>query len=175
MMFTAGPFEVDPAQVPSGAVFGIVVGLMAPRSRGWVRLTSSNPIDAPRIHFGHLTAIGDVEAMLDGIEEARRIARSAPVAAVIAGDELSPGLTVPTGDRRALAAWATRAVSTFHHPVGTCAMGADPAQGAVTDAHGSVHGIEGLTVADASIMPTGTPNLPTIMVAEHITRWLRTG
>jgi choline dehydrogenase len=67
-------------------------------------------------------------------------------------------------------------VSTFHHPVGTSAVGAAPQSAAVTDAHGSVHGIEGLTVADASIMPTvptGTPNLPTIMVAEHIARWLR--
>jgi len=94
----------------------------------------------------------------------------------IAGAELSPGPSVPTGDRKALAAWASTAVSTFHHPVGTCAMGTDPATGAVTDARGSVHGIEGLTVADASIMPTvptGTPNLPTIMVAEHIARWLR--
>jgi choline dehydrogenase-like flavoprotein len=56
-------------------------------------------------------------------------------------------------------------------------MGPAPEKGAVTDAQGSVHGIEGLTVADASIMPTvptGTPNLPTIMVAEHIAQWLRT-
>ena len=55
-------------------------------------------------------------------------------------------------------------------------MGAAPESGAVTDRHGSVHGIEGLTVADASIMPTvptGTPNLPIIMVAEHLVRWLR--
>jgi choline dehydrogenase-like flavoprotein len=55
-------------------------------------------------------------------------------------------------------------------------MGAEPESGAVTDPRGSVHGIEGLTVADASIMPTvptGTPNLPTIMVAEHIARRLR--
>ncbi|MGB9113366.1 MAG: FAD-dependent oxidoreductase [Acidimicrobiales bacterium] len=176
MMFTAGPFEADPTQVPSGAVFGIVVGLMAPRSRGWVRLTSANPIDAPRIHLGHLTDPEDLEAILDGIEEARRIARSEPVAAVIAGAELSPGPNVPSGDRTALAAWASGAVSTFHHPAGTCAMGVDPAKGAVTDARGSVRGIEGLSVADASIMPTvptGTPNLPTIMVAERIASWLR--
>ncbi|MGP0031258.1 MAG: GMC oxidoreductase [Acidimicrobiales bacterium] len=66
-------------------------------------------------------------------------------------------------------------VSTFHHPVGTGAMGTAPESGAVTDTHGSVHGIEGLTVADASIMPTvptGAPNLPIIMVAEHIAQWL---
>jgi len=83
---------------------------------------------------------------------------------------------VPEGDRRALASWALKSVSTFHHPVGTCGMGATPELGAVTDAHGSVHGIQGLTVADASIIPTvptGTPNLPTIMVAEHVARWLR--
>jgi choline dehydrogenase len=83
---------------------------------------------------------------------------------------------VESGDREALAAWVMTAVSTFHHPVGTCAMGLDPALGAVTDSRGSVHGIDALTVADASIMPTipaATTNLPTIMVAEHIARWLR--
>ncbi|MGH7750469.1 MAG: GMC family oxidoreductase, partial [Candidatus Dormibacteria bacterium] len=176
MLFTAGPFDVEPSQAASEAVFGIVVGLMAPRSRGWVRLASSNPIDAPRIHLAHLSDPLDLEEILDGVEEARRVADSESLAAVIAGAELSPGLSVPPGDRRALASWASNAVSTFHHPVGTCAMGANPAMGAVTDAHGSVHGIEGLTVADASIMPTvptGTPNLPVIMVAEHIARWLR--
>jgi 5-(hydroxymethyl)furfural/furfural oxidase len=55
-------------------------------------------------------------------------------------------------------------------------MGPDPDDGAVTDARGSLHGVDGLTVADASIMPaipTATTNLPTIMVAEHISGWLR--
>ncbi len=176
MMFTAGPFEADPEQIPGGAAFGIVVGLMAPRSRGRVRLTSSDPNDPPRIHLGHLTHPGDLDAMLDGITEARRIALSGPVASIVTGAELSPGPGSPPGDRPALASWALENVSTFHHPVGTCAMGTAPESGAVTDAHGCVHGMEGLTVADASIMPTvptGTPNLPVIMVAEHIARWLR--
>jgi choline dehydrogenase len=176
MMFTAGPFDADPEQIPGGAAFGIVVGLMAPRSRGWVRLTSSDPNDPPRIHFGHLTHPEDLDAMLDGITEARRIALSDAVASIVTGAEFSPGPGSPPGDRHALASWALETVSTFHHPVGTCAMGTAPESGAVTDAHGSVHGIEGLTVADASIMPTvptGTPNLPTIMVAEHIGLWLR--
>ena len=175
MIFTAGPFGVDPAQVNGGAVFGIVVGLMAPRSRGWVRLVSTDPDDPPRIHFGHLTHPEDLEAMLDGITEARRIALSEPLASIVTGPERSPGQDAPPGDHRALASWASRAVSTFHHPVGTCSMGVAPELGAVTDAHGSVHGMEGLTVADASIMPTvptGTPNIPTIMVAERIARWL---
>jgi choline dehydrogenase len=177
MMFTAGPFDVDSTELRSGAVFGIVVGLMAPRSRGWVRLASADPLEAPGIHLGHLTEPEDLEAILDGLEEARQIARSGPVNAIIAGEELSPGSVAPMGDRHALAAWARNSVTTFHHPVGTCAMGTDPETGAVTDARGSVHGVEGLTVADASIMPTvptGTPNLPTIMIAEHLARWLRT-
>jgi choline dehydrogenase len=176
MLFTAGPFDVDPEQVPSGAAFGIAVGLMAPRSRGWVRLRSSDPTDSPRIHFGHLSASGDLEAMLDGLSEARRIAESDAVASVVTGAELSPGPRASVGDRGALARWALESVATFHHPAGTCAMGSAPESGAVTDANGSVLGIDRLTVADASIMPvvpTGTPNLPIIMVAEQIARRLR--
>jgi choline dehydrogenase len=176
LLFCAGPFDVRPDQSPSGAVFGIVAGLMAPRSRGWVRLASADPSDPPRIHLAHLEDADDLGRMLDAVVEARRLARSQPVTAVTAGPELSPGPTVMTDNRAALAAWAPNAVSTYHHPVGTCAMGPDPDDGAVTDARGSVHGIDGLTIADASIMPTiptATTNLPTIMIAEHIAGWLR--
>lgn len=176
MIFTAGPFDADPEEIRGGAAFGIVVGLMAPKSRGWVRLVSSDPSDPPRIHLGHLSDSEDLERILDGIEEARRIASSEPVAAHVTGAEMSPGERAPLGDRQSLASWAQSAVSTFHHPAGTCAMGSSPESGAVTDARGSVHGIDGLTVADASIMPTvptGTPNLPIIMVAERIARLLR--
>lgn len=176
LLFTAGPFDVGADQTASGAVFGIVSGLMAPRSRGWVRLASSNPTDAPRIHLAHLTDADDLDRMLDAVTEARRLARSEPVAAITAGPELSPGSAIPSGDRTALGAWIRRAVSTYHHPVGTCAMGPDPGRGAVTDSRGSVHGIDGLTVADASIMPTiptATTNVPTIMLAEHIAQSLR--
>jgi choline dehydrogenase len=176
LLFTAGPFDHGPDQRGRGAVFGIVSGLMAPRSRGWVRLASNSPGDPPRIHFAHLTEAQDLERMLDAVTEARRLARSEPVAAITGGSELSPGPAIPTEDRGALAAWVRRAASTYHHPVGTCAMGPDPNLGAVTDARGSVYGIDGLTIADASIMPTipsATTNLPTIMVAEHMARWLR--
>ena len=176
LLFLAGPFDVGTDQVASGAVMGIVAGLMAPRSRGWVRLASASPSDAPRIHPGHLTDANDMDRMIDAVVMARRLAASEPMAAIIDGDELSPGPVIPTDDRAALAAWIRTGVSTYHHPVGTCAMGPDPALGAVTDSRGSVHGIDGLTIADASIMPTiptATTNLPTIMVAEHISRLLR--
>ena len=175
LLFTAGPFDVGPDQTASGAVFGIVAGLMAPRSRGWIRLVSNSPDAAPRIHLAHLTHTDDLERMLDAVTEARRLARSEPVAAIVDGTELSPGPAVASDNRGGLAAWVRSGVSTFHHPVGTCAMGPDPGVGAVTDFHGSVHGIDGLTITDASIMPTipnATTNLPTIMVAEHLAHWL---
>jgi choline dehydrogenase len=173
MIFAAGPFDADPDLSSGGAVFGLVCGLVAPRSRGSVRLASSDPGDPPRIRLAHLGHPTDLDRMVEAVVEARRIASSTPVAAITAGTELSPGPTVATQDREALATWARGAVSTFHHPVGTCAMGTDPDGGAVTDSRGSVHGIDGLTVADASIMPTiptATTNLPTIMVAEHLAR-----
>jgi choline dehydrogenase len=177
MLFPAGPFDADLDQSAGGAVFGLVTGLLAPRSRGWVRLASTNPTDPPRIHPAHLTDDDDLDRIVDGVVEARRLSHGEALSEVIVGPELSPGSGVPTRDRRALAAWIRSSVSTFHHPVGTCAMGVDPDRGAVTDTHGSVHHIDGLTVADASIMPTipsGTTNLPTIMIAERIARSLST-
>lgn len=68
-------------------------------------------------------------------------------------------------------------MTTFHHPEGTCSMEPTSDTNAVTDERGSVYGVQGLFVADASIMPivpTVTPNLPTIMVAEHIARSFET-
>lgn len=171
MTFAAGPFEVDVEQSAGGGLFGLVSGLLSPRSRGWVRLTSADPTAAPRIHLAHLTDPDDLERMVDAVVEARRIARSAAVLALLAGPELAPGPSVAAEDRDGLATWARASVSTFHHPVGTCAMGSDPARGAVTDSDGWVHGTTGLAVADASIMPTiprANTNLPTIMVAEHL-------
>ena len=137
LLSAAGPFDVRPDQGASGAVFGIVAALMAPRSSGWVRLASSKPSDAPRIHLAHLADADDLERMLHAVTEARRLALNEPVAAITAGTELSPGPAVPTDNRGALAAWVRTAVSTYHHPVGTCAMGADPSLGAVTDSRGS--------------------------------------
>jgi choline dehydrogenase len=175
LMFAAGPFEAPTELSPGGAVLGIVCGLMAPRSRGWIRLRSVDPLDPPRIHPAHLSDPADLDAMVDAVVEARRVAASEAMAPWITERELSPGESVTGEDRTALAVWAHNNATTFHHPVGTCAMGPDPATGAVTDTQGSVHGIEELTVADASIMPiipTGTTNIPTIMIAERISRYL---
>ena len=139
--------------------------LVAPRSRGWVRLRSANPADKPRILTNSLAEREDVAALLAGTRLAREIAAAEPFASVL-GRELFPGPEI--GDDDALADDLRRRVELLYHPVGTCRMGSD--EEAVVDPELRVHGIEGLRVADASVMPvipSGNTNAPTIAVAER--------
>ena len=173
-MFGSGPWD-DPA-APSGGVFALVVGLVGVSSRGSVRLRSADPAEPPRIDVAHLRAPDDLAAMVEGTVLAREIARKAPLADLVFGPELSPGREVADDDPAALAASIRARVDSYHHPVGTCAMGPDPAAGAVVDTRGAVHGVANLWVADASIMPTipaANTLLPTIVVAERIAGRLR--
>ena len=172
-LFLAGPF--DDASQPSGGVAGVVAGLVLPRSRGFVRLRSADPARPPRIDPAHLRHVDDVARMVEATREARRISRTSPLAELVAGPEIQPGTAVDDADDAELARSICSRVSTYHHPVGTCAMGPDPGAGAVVDARGAVHGVERLWVADASVMPTipsVNTNLPTIVVAERIAAWL---
>jgi choline dehydrogenase len=174
-LFVAGPFEVAPDVSPTGTVFGIVCGLMLPRSIGTLRLRSADPLAPPRIDVAHLRDPHDVTRLVEATILARRISRTEPLAELVVGDELNPGRSIADDDHDALAASITSRVDTYHHPVGTCRMGDDPDDGAVVDAHGQVHGLDRLHVADASVMPTipsANTNLPTIMVAERIAEWL---
>ena len=174
-LFAAGPFDVGRDISPAGAVFGLVTGLVLPFSRGWVRLRSADPADPPRINVAHLRHRDDMRRMIEATLIARAISRTDPLAGVVDGTELAPGPAVGDDDADALAASVASRVSTYHHPVGTCRMGADPDGGAVVDARGRVHGIEHLRVADASIMPTipsANTNLSAIMVAERVASWL---
>jgi choline dehydrogenase len=175
-LFVAGPFDVAKDVSSSGAVFGVVAGLMSPRSRGRVRLRSTDPTDPPRIDVAHLKSPDDLARMVEATVAARRLARTGPLAERVAGHELAPGPGVADDDPQSIAASIKARVSTYHHPVGTCRMGPDPGEGAVVDARGRVHGVDRLHVSDASVMPTipsANTNLPTIMVAERIAAWLR--
>jgi choline dehydrogenase len=166
-VFAAGPFEL--AESPTGAVFALVVSVVKPRSRGWVKLRSADPGAAPRIDPAHLTHASDLGRMVEAVREARRLCRQEPLARLIAGPELAPG--APDHDQAALESAVRSRVDTYHHPVGTCGMGPDPTAGAVVDARGRVHGLVGLWVADASIMPdvpAANTNLPVMMVAERL-------
>lgn len=169
----AGPF--DDATIPSGGIFGIAAELLAPRSRGSLQLRSDDPADPPRIDPAHLRHPDDLARMVEATRVARRISRTPPLADLVLGRKINPGDEIGDDDTNGLARSIRSRVSSCHHPVGTCAMGPDPATGAVVNARCAVHGIEGLYIADASIMPTipaANTNLPTIVVAERIASWL---
>jgi choline dehydrogenase len=158
-----GPFAGDPATFFLGAA------LLKPRSRGSVRLRSADPAAAPRIDLGYFREPSDLDRLAEAVARAREAARAPAVTELSGGTELAPGADDGAGG--SLRGWIRRSVWTYHHPVGTCAMGTDPAAGAVTGASGEVHGIAGLTVSDASVMPdipSANTQLATIMVAERI-------
>ena len=100
-LFAAGPF--DDAASPTGAVFGIVTGLLCPTSRGAVRLRSAEPLDPPRIDIGHLRTADDVRRLVEATRHARRLSRTHPLADFVRA-ELAPGPTVADDDDTALAA-----------------------------------------------------------------------
>jgi choline dehydrogenase len=134
-------------------------------STGRVTALSSHPETLPVVEqpFSALSE-HDVAVLLQGIELARSLARTSALAP-LGGSELEPG---PIAD---LEEWVRHHAGGYWHPVGTCRMGPADDPGAVVDATGRVHGIDGLVVADASIFPTiprANTNLPTMGAAEYI-------
>jgi choline dehydrogenase len=125
---------------------------------------SADPLERPAIRTNYLTAEGDVHVLLSGLRHTRRIL-GAPALAAYSEGEVAPGPGVDSPD--AAKDYGLKHGNTIYHPVGTCKMGEDPM--AVVDSRLRVHGLAGLRVIDASIMPTvttGNTNAPTIMVAE---------
>ena len=168
-LFAAGPFDEQTS--PTGAVFGIVTALVAPTSRGSVRLRSADPRDPPRIETPLLRQDDDVRRMVDATVMARALSRTPPLSDFVTAPELAPGAAVADDDTAAIARSIRARVGPYHHPVGTCAMGPDPGAGAVVDARGAVHGIDGLWAADASVMPaapSAPTHLSTVVVATRI-------
>ena len=137
---------------------------MRPESKGHIHIVSSDPKRAPAINFNFLSSPIDAELTVRAVRIARSV-MTAPSLAPLQISEIAPGSTQTSDDE--ILDWVRRAAETTYHPVGTCKMGADPM--AVVDAQLRVHGIEGLRVADASIMPTltsGNTNAPSIMIGE---------
>jgi choline dehydrogenase-like flavoprotein len=150
-------------------LFLIVPGVYQPFSRGELTLTSADVHVQPRLDYRYLTDERDRERMLEGIRLALRLTEHPQFR-----DLLATRLT-PTDDDldsdEALEGWVERSVETSHHISGTCSMGRPHDPLAVVDGEGRVHGIEGLRVVDASIMPViprANTNASTIMLAERI-------
>jgi choline dehydrogenase len=142
----------------------ITASLVKPESRGEIRLQSSDPAKPPLIHANYLQEAADVGVLVEGVRLARALAAE-PAYAALRGDEIEPGDDVR--DAAAIIAFVRRATDTIYHAAGTCRMGRDA--GAVVDDHLRVHGIRGLRIADASIMPTvvsATTHPAAVMIGE---------
>jgi choline dehydrogenase len=147
------------------------IGPMRPTSRGHVRVRSSNPKDAPRILFNYMATEQDRKEMRAGVRLTREIFAQKAFDPY-RGEELSPGPQVQT-DAEIDANIRAKGESAYH-PSCSCRMGTDAM--AVTDGEGRVHGVQGLRVVDASIMPdvvSGNLNVPTIMMAEKLADAIR--
>lgn len=157
-MFGVGPWSAGDLNI------WVVVGsVIKPRSTGRLWLRSADATDAPHIDLGYYADARDMPRHVEVLRRVREVTLSPDVAALT--NEVLAG---PASDSDAdLEDYIRASCWTYHHPVGTCAMGS------VVDARGRVHGIDRLSVIDASIMPdipSANTHLPTVMVAEHLVR-----
>jgi choline dehydrogenase len=142
----------------------VAVCPVRPDSRGTIMARSTDPATAPVITPNYLSDPNDARVLIAGIRFTRDIF-AAPAIAALSAAETLPGVDRRSDDE--LLDYARRFGTTIYHPVGTCRMGEGPS--AVVDTRLRVHGIGGLRVIDASVMPTlttGNTNAPTIMIAE---------
>ncbi|WP_433565795.1 GMC family oxidoreductase [Nocardia sp. CA-151230] len=143
----------------------VLVTMIYPQSRGTLRLTSADPTAAPAIDPNYLAEQRDVDTLVHGMELTREVMAAKSINSAV-DTEISPGPQYP--GRTELAAEVPNRATTVYHPVGTCRMGVD--ERAVVDPTLRVRGVDGLRVADASIMPSivgGNTNAATMMIGEH--------
>jgi len=150
---------------PTG--FSLMAGMVSPRSRGSLRLSGPDPADEPLIDLAALADPADFESLVASVEQCREIGRAPALAGEWGARELYPG---PDADVRE---YVRRTAITYHHQVGTCRMGTG--EPAVTGPELTVHGLDGLRVADASVLPrvtTGNTNAPAVLVGEQAARFI---
>jgi choline dehydrogenase-like flavoprotein len=156
-----------------GNWFTIGPTLIKPRSAGWLELRSTDPTAPPILQPRYLADESDLRVLIYGVRLAREIAAQSAFTPY-RGAEKHPGADIKTDQD--IADYIRGIVQTIYHPVGTCKMGDDPL--AVVDTQLRVHGVEGLRVVDASIMPSvvrGNTNAPTIMIAEKGADFIKGG
>jgi choline dehydrogenase len=168
------PFEgrAEFLEPPQTHAFGIAPAVVAPRSRGRIFLRSSDALESPGIDFGLLSDPDGIDksVLLAGARLAQKIAATAPLSAENLGS-LMPDDSVRTDDE--LMDYASSTIQTVYHPSSTCRMGTDLKS--VVDPKLRVHGLEGLWVVDASVMPSvprGHPNAVVAMIAGRASKWI---
>jgi choline dehydrogenase len=148
--------------------YALVPGLVRPASRGSLWLASADPSVPPIIDMNYLADEADLEALRVGVELCREIGASRAFDG-FRKREVTPGRL----GRAAMGEWIRKATTCFFHPTSTCRMGVD--ERAVVDPRLRVHGLEGLRVADASVMPeitSGPTNAPSILIGEQASRFI---
>jgi choline dehydrogenase len=174
LQLTFMPLAIKPGTVKDVGMhsFQVHIDLMRPKSLGRVMIRSADPVAAPSICFNYLTDHQDREDLRTAVRLTREILAQ-PALSPYRGEELNPGDSIQSD--KDIDAWVRRSVETCYHPVGTCRMGSDP-RSSVVDSECRVHGVAGLRVVDASIMPaiiSGNTNAPTIMIAEKLSDLIR--
>jgi choline dehydrogenase len=175
LQFTFMPLAVMPGTVDTRPdhSFQVHIDLLRPESLGRVEARSTDPRQPPSILFNYLESERDRDDFRTSVALLREVLAQKALDPY-RGEELFPGPDVKSKD--AVDAWVRQALETCYHPVGTCRMGRDTDQTAVVDDSLRVHGIDGLRVVDASIMPSivsGNTNAPTIMIAEKASDMIR--
>lgn len=151
--------------------FSLMAGMVTPRSRGSVTLTGADPRDPLAIDLAALADERDLVSLEASLRQCREMGRAPALAEEWGAHELYPGPDVEDGP--ALRDYIRRTAITYHHQVGTCRMGNDVS--AVVDARLRLHGLAGLRVIDASVMPTittGNTNAPSVLIGEQGARFL---
>ena len=143
--------------------FAVHVDILRPRSRGAVSLRSANPADKPSLAFNYLAEASDLQELIEGVHKARALVAQ-PAFDGLRGREMAPSADLQTDAD--IGTWIREILTSDFHPCGTCRMG--HGEDAVVDDHFNVHGMEGLSVVDASVIPSipsGNLNAPTQMIA----------
>jgi choline dehydrogenase len=165
LQIVCGPVQfVAPQYQREGPGFTLAPVIIQPQSVGSVSLRSNNPLDLATIRANYLGSEADLQVFLEGVKFIRELV-STPAFKDLRGDELAPGINVT--DEANLREFVRNNCTTLWHPVGTCKMGYD--KYAVVDPELRVYGVDGLRVADASVMPriiAGNTNAPCIMIGE---------
>lgn len=157
-------------QLTPGFGCTIHVCQLRPRSRGWIRLASKDPLAAPVIDPNYLSDPDDIVVLREGVKLARKVFHSKSFHSAFGGDDEPDPSIVSDAD---IDADIRQRAETIYHPVGTCRMGSDDR--AVVDIRLRVNGVRGLRIADASIMPlliSGNTNAPCMMIGEKAARFI---
>ena len=159
------------ATAPPVHRYTVSPAVLHPHSRGGVKLRSSNPDDPPRIFFNMLGERADMETMIAAFKASRDVFARKPMKDLVVGSHWPDELVKSDAQ---IEAFLREGTGPMHHPVGTCTMGVGSE--AVVDAELRVRGIDGLRVADASVIPdetSGNTNIPTIMIGEKAADLIR--